>query len=284
MAPASPSLAELAAAAYDRLTPAERKVADAVVSDPELIGFGTVASIADRAGSSGATVVRLAAKLGFDGFSGMQVAAQRDLRLRLRPATERIREPPDRDVVARVLRSGLDAVHGTLGAIDGPTFDAIVAALSDRRHRLWIVSGDAGFGVASMLSTQLSMLRTGVEQVNGNPMQVARRLADVERRDVVVALDLRRYDRWVLEWVGAASGSGATVAALTDSSVSPLARASVWSIVLQAEGAGPFDTYLGAMALVEALVAGVAGQLRTSATRSLDRIEEAWRAGGLLEE
>ena len=50
------------------LTPAERRVAAVVADDPEAVAFGTVADVARRSGASGATVVRLATKLGFDGF------------------------------------------------------------------------------------------------------------------------------------------------------------------------------------------------------------------------
>ena len=279
---ASPSLAESVTDAYERLTPTERKVADVVVADPELVAFGTVSDLAERSGTSGASVVRLAAKLGFDGYTEMQESVRHHLRSRLRPTVERIRERPDRDVVGRVMRAGLDAVHDTLGRIDGSDFDRCVALLSDRGRRVRVVSGDAGAGVAVMAVSQLSMLRPGVERVDGNPVALARHVAAVERGDVVLALDLPRYDTWVGDWAVAAIGRGATLVALSDSAVSSLARAAEVSFAIEAEGAGPFDTYVGAMALVEALIAGVARRTRAAATRSIDRIELAWQEGGVL--
>src|SRR5207237_1390717 len=75
------------------LTPAERRVAAVVADDPEAVAFGTVADVARRAGASGATVVRLAAKLGFDGFVELQAAVREEMARRLRPASERIRRP-----------------------------------------------------------------------------------------------------------------------------------------------------------------------------------------------
>ena len=59
-----------------QLTPAERRVAEVVLSRPQLVAFGTVAELADTAGSGAATVVRLASKLGYDGFTGLQSAVQ----------------------------------------------------------------------------------------------------------------------------------------------------------------------------------------------------------------
>ena len=73
------------------LTPAERRVAAVVADDPEAVAFGTVADVARRAGTSGATVVRLATKLGFEGFVELQGAVREELARRLRPASERMR-------------------------------------------------------------------------------------------------------------------------------------------------------------------------------------------------
>ena len=101
----------------------------------------------------------------------------------------------------------------------------------------------------------------------------------------MLALDLRRYDRWLLEWVRRATSAGAHLVVLTDSAVSPLAEVGVAGdhlFVVAAESAGPFDTYVGALALLDALVAGVAGQDRRRATDSLDRIEAAWQQADVL--
>ncbi len=52
----------------DRLTPSERRIAAVVLATPQVVGFGTVADLADAAGAGAATVVRLANKLGYDGL------------------------------------------------------------------------------------------------------------------------------------------------------------------------------------------------------------------------
>ena len=79
---------------------AERRVAEVVLEHPQLVAFGTVADLAERSGSGAATVVRLATKLGFDGFTALQASVQHDLARQLRPAAERIREPAATDVIA----------------------------------------------------------------------------------------------------------------------------------------------------------------------------------------
>jgi DNA-binding MurR/RpiR family transcriptional regulator len=99
---------------------------------------------------------------------------------------------------------------------------------------------------------------------------------------VVVAVDLRRYERWVVEHVTRAAAAGALTVAVSDSPLSPLAARAEAAFTVSAEGAGVFDSHVGTLALVNALVTGAAARLRSSATDRLDAVEAAWRAAGAL--
>ncbi len=276
------------------LTPAERRVAAVVADDPEAIAFGTVAEVAAKAGTSGATVVRLAAKLGYEGFVDLQAAVQAEMAGRLRPAAARIREAPPDDVLGRTLAVELDNLMATLGVAERPAFERAVRLLAGSgkgtgrpagrigQSRVLILSGDASHGVAVLLATELGLLRSGVEQLTGSEVRVARALAQVGRADVLVVLDLPRYDRWVLSAAERAAAAGARLVAVTDSALSPLAASAEVRFTVGAAGAGPFDSHVGMLALANALVTGVAARLQRSATERLDRVEAAWRETGAL--
>ncbi len=264
------------------LTPAERRVADVVLQRPQLVAFGTVAELANEAGSGAATVVRLAAKLGFDGFTSLQDAVQAELAHRLRPAAERIRQPVAADVVGRTMATELDNVQSTLEQADREAFGRAVAALSARTARVAVLSGEASAGIAHQAVGELSLLREGVELVVGTEVAVVRAVALLGPGDACLVIDLRRYDRWVLDAARRAGERGATLIALTDSSLSPLALEADASFTVVAASAGPFDSHVATLALLNALVAAVSDRLRTSATDRLDRIEAAWRSAGAL--
>ncbi|HVW31452.1 MAG TPA: MurR/RpiR family transcriptional regulator [Acidimicrobiia bacterium] len=275
------------AAHLRELTPAERKVAAVVADGPEAVAFGTVADVARKSGASGATVVRLAAKLGYDGFVELQAAVRDELTTRLRPASERIRRPAPGDVVGAALATEMANVAASLEGADPELFEEAVELLSASGSgrgggRVFVLSGDASFGVASMLAAELSMLRPGVVLVGGSEVRVARILAEVGPSDVVVVLDVARYDRAVVEAAGRAAAAGAALIALTDSGLSPPARAAAVSFTVAVAGAGPFDSHVGMLALANTLLAGVAARLRRSATDRLDRVEAAWRAADVL--
>ena len=267
------------------LTRAERRVAAVVADDTEAVAFGTVADVARRAGTSGATVVRLATRLGYDGFVGLQGAVREEMARRLRPASERIRRPQPGDTVGATLATELANVATTLEGVDAGAFAEAVRLLSApavRGGRVFVLSGDASSGVAVLLATELRMLRPGVEHVSGSEVAVARALADVGPADVLVMIDLARYDRLVLATAERAAGRGATVVALTDSALSPVAAHARVSFTVSHASAGPFDSHVGMLALANALVAGVAARRRGSATHRLDQVEAAWAEAAAL--
>ena len=259
------------------LPPAERRVAELVLSQPGLAAFSTVAELGRRAGTSGATVVRLAERLGYAGWVGLQAEERAGLDQQLRPATERIRESARGDLLAQSAQRESDNLRRTLDAVDPKLFDRAVDQLADRRHEVHVLAGDAEAGIGLFLVDGLDLLRPGVHRANGSSPAVARRLAHVRRGDVVVAIDLRRYERWVVDAVALTAGRGAAVIAITDSVISPLAQRAAVTFAVTAEGPGPFDSHVGTLALVNALVAGVARRLRRPAAARLDRVERAWR-------
>ena len=203
------------------LTPAERRVADVVLQRPQLVAFGTVAELAAEAGAGAATVVRLAAKLRYDGFTELQSAVQAELAHRLRPAAERIRQPVPLDVIGRTMATELDNVQSTLEGVDREAFAHAVHALAAAGNEVAVLSGEASLGIARHVVGELGLLRGGVSLLGGTEVAVVRSVALLDRGDACLVLDLRRYDRWLLEAARQAGERGVTLIALTDTRSRP---------------------------------------------------------------
>lgn len=263
----------------DRLTATERRIAEVLTDEPQTVAFGTVAGVAKRAGTSGPSVVRLAVKLGFDGFVGLQAEVQRELADQLGSARERIRRQPPANLLDRVARAEQDNVGRTIGQVDSEAFDRSVALLADPRRQVWVLGGEVSLPIGDCLMLQLGQLRDHVVLLRGSEITVKRSLAGVRSADVVVVMDIHRYERWLVEalnWV--TTERQPSVIALTDSPLSPLVVGATETFFAAAQGVGPFDSMTGSLALVNALVVGVAARLRETATERLDAIESAWMA------
>lgn len=269
----------------ERLTPSERRIGEIILGGPQVVAFGTVAEIAAAASAGTATVVRFAVKLGYDGYSELQASIRQDLARQLRPAAQRIRDEPAIDappLLARHLAAETSNVHATLQAVDTATLEGAVALLADPGRTVLVLSGVASRGVATQFVGDLEQLRPDCRLLDGNPIDLVRTLALVGADATVVVLDLRRYERWLIEAQREARSNGAAVVAITDSVLSPLARAADHSFVVEAASAGPFDSHVGTLALLDLLVADVATALRSSATERLDRLEAAWQRADAL--
>ena len=266
------STTDLIASAGDRLTPSERRIAEAVVADPTVLAFGTVSDLAERCGTSRPTVVRFAHKLGFAGYTELQQHVRDDVASRLTSPSERIRTEAaaarDRDSLEASLQATLrDLTPDRLAALAAP----IVKAES-----VWILSGETSRAAAHALRSGLSMLRPGVVLVDDHA--VGRTLGGSDAADVAVVFDFHRYRRMTQRAASALADRGVTIVAITDGPLSPLASLTdLWSRV-EIPAVGPFDSSAPAVAVAELLVAQVARDMPEQATARIDATENLWAA------
>jgi DNA-binding MurR/RpiR family transcriptional regulator len=265
-----------------RLTATERRVAEVIAEEPQTIAFGTVAQVAKRAGTSGPSVVRLAVKLGYAGFVELQADVQRDVARQLGPARERIRQTPPSDVLGQVSAQEQHNVAQTLGTIPSEVFESVVTRLANPSRAVWVLSGDVTTPVGISLAVPLGQLRDRVTLLAASEVAASRMLGGLRAGDLLVAIDIRRYERWLVKVTRWVMGEGAELIALTDSPLSPLVSGATDTLLLCATGVGPFDSMVGGLALANALVAGVAALMRHSAAPRLDTIETAWSSSAAL--
>src|SRR2546421_136846 len=116
------------------------------------------------------------------------------------PVRELIQEHRDsltateRRVATVVLDDAQSVAFGTVAAIDRRALASTVTRLSSPRAHVVVLPGSASFGVGYHLAEQLGMLRDDVDLAWGAPAPVTATLAALGASDVVVAIDLPRYD------------------------------------------------------------------------------------------
>jgi len=265
------SAPDLVAAVSGELTPAERRIAEAVLAEPTLLAFGTVSDLASRIGTSRPTIVRFANKLGFKGYTQLQRHVRSDLSHRLARPSERIRHEQGNSPGARAAIN--NALASVFEAVDGERLGELTAPIL-RAERVWILSGETSQAGARKLHSGLSIVRPGVRLLDERTFGAD--ACDVGPRDAAVVMDFFRYRRRVTEAARLLSQSGATIVAITDSPLSPLVELADTWCEIEVPAVGPFDSSVPAVAIVELLVARVARDLHDQATARIDRIEALW--------
>jgi DNA-binding MurR/RpiR family transcriptional regulator len=265
------STLDLVAAAGNTLTPAERRIAEAVLAEPTLLAFGTVSDLASQVGTSRPTIVRFATKLGFEGYTQLQQHVRSDLSHRLSRPSERIRSGDEAAVPARVAFE--DAIASVFNVLEGGQLAKIVEPVV-RAEQVWVLSGETSLSGAHALQSGLSMVRPGVRLLEEHSFGTD--LSDAGAGDVAIVFDFHRYRRQVAIAARSLANAGVPVIAVTDSPFSPLVEVADNWVQIEVPAVGPFDSSVPVVALCELLVAEVAKARFEEATDRIDRIEALW--------
>jgi DNA-binding MurR/RpiR family transcriptional regulator len=237
------------------LTPAELRVAQALLGDYPAAGLQPIARLAEVANVSSPTVLRLVTKLGYAGYPQIQKALRAELSARTAGPLEDY--PSEGEPLTVQARSFGSALAESLRAQDQSELAAAAGLLSDRERGILITGGRFSWTLAAHLATFAGLLRPHVSHVPNEPGARAAALLDVDETTVVVAFDYRRYQRDTIAFGRAAAGQGASLIVCTDPYLSPLASSAEVLLTTTVEGPPPFVTLVPAFALVETLILGV---------------------------
>jgi len=261
----------------DTLSPAERRLARVLLASYPIAGLESVARFAERAGVSPPTVTRFIAKLGFRGYPEFQETLRREVQSRLSSPLARYREEPQPQDADSVLSEALAIaghnVEATRSLLAGRDFDEGVEVLADVRRRVMIVGGRVSAPLARYLAAQMHLLRPGTAFVDVERAAPAQQLIDMRKTDVLVVFDYRRYQPDTIECARLAASRGCDVILFTDQWLSPASAFARQVLVTSVETIGPFDSLVGAMAVLEGMVAAVLRKLGPRAEARMQSLE-----------
>jgi DNA-binding MurR/RpiR family transcriptional regulator len=268
------SVAERLRRTSPSFAPAERRVARALLAEYPLTGLEPLAVVADRAGTSAPTVLRVVGKLGFSGYPDFQRALRAELAARWSTPLDVMPREPATGLVGTVREAIRTSVAADLDRLAGePDPDAAAALLADARHAVWTVGGRFSSVLADYLALHLQVLRRSVHRVPGDPGGRHTALLDVARRDVVVAFDYRRYQNDTVEFGARAVAQGARLVLFTDHLMSPLAADADVVLATTIETGSPFAVMSPAMAAVETVLVSVVDRLGGAPRERMERYD-----------
>ncbi len=269
----------------DSLSRSERKLARVLLASYPIAGLESVARFAERASVSPPTVTRFITKLGFRGYPEFQESLRHEVQARLSSPLTRYRDDPAPRGTDSVLNDALDVashnLKATLDVLSHRDTNEAVELLADVRRGVWVLGGRVSAPLARYLAAQLHLLRPGIGLVDAERSSPAQQLIDMRKADVLVVFDFRRYQADTIESARVASAQGCNVILFTDPWLSPAAAYARQVITTSVDTVGPFDSLVGAMAVVEAVVAAVLSRLGPRAQSRMQNLERL-RAGDVL--
>lgn len=274
-----PTVSQLLRQYLDRLPRAERGVAQVLLDNYPAAGLDTVANLAQQAGVSAPTVLRLTERLGFASYIDFRDALRNELRQRsLAPLEQFPAYPGDEAVLLRAPLVFHRALEETFERLSPADFATAVALLASPRHRVFATGGRFTSVLARNLIQQLEVVRPGslflaVEDRTSM-------LTDLGPDDVLFIIDLRRYQPSTVEFGQEASRLGSKIILLTDHWLSPLADSADAVLTCSLDAPHPLDSMVPSLAIIEALIAGIVDELGDAPIARMKRYDEVWASRG----
>ena len=275
--------------AFSAMSPQLQRAARHVLDRPDDVALMSMRSLASVAGVHPSTMVRLARAMGFAGYREFREPFQQ--RLRVHPAgyLARVRDLQARgteDDTVLLLRDVLTMSEENLNhTFDANGADAFVAGADclAQARRVFSVGLRSCFPVAFFFYYAHRMFRPDVVLLGERGGTFADEMRDLSPDDVVFAVSIEPYTAETVRAVDFAKARGASVVAVTDSAVSPIARYADHTILIRRESPSFFGSVAAALVVAEALIVLLAARGGESALhaieeseRQLDRFEAYW--------
>lgn len=262
------------------MTRAERQLAGHILRHYPVALLGSVTQLARGAEVSSPTVVRLAQKMGYGGYPGLQGAVRDELESRLvGPLAKHERwaaQAPEGHVLNRFADAVMANLQATLAQVEQADFDAAAALLADPARKVFATGGRITLAMAEYFVAHMKVIRPQVELLMPVSNAWPPALLDIARGDVLLVFDIRRYENAVLQLVEMASEQGAVVVLVTDPWVSPAAAHAQIRLSAQIEVPSAWDSTVAIQLIIETLMAAVQDLTWETTAPRMRRLEQLY--------
>ncbi|WP_422367421.1 MurR/RpiR family transcriptional regulator [Pelagibius sp.] len=262
---------------YDgRLTGADRKLISVLLSDPKGSAYLSVHDLAKAAGVHGTSAVRLAQKLGFNGYPEMraqlrdQLTSDGDPALRVR---QRLDKMGDGSLLEAVIESEIEALRDVPTHIAQEQIDAAVDALMAAKEIRIFGRGHAS-ALVDLLTRRLTRSGYQARGFKHIDWETPEQITPLEADDVLISFAFRSIPAGLQELMSFAVERGVRCIVISDL-IGPIIRPK--PDILLAASRGPEGTSQSLtvpMAICNVLILELSRQDDGKSMRSLERLAD----------
>ncbi len=264
---------------YPDFSKGQKKIAAAILEHYDQVAYMTAARLGAMVEVSESTVVRFATELGYDGYPAMQRAISELLRTKL-TSNQRIavsnQRLGDAEILESILAADAEKIKLTLEHVDRVSFHAAVDAMVNAKT-ISVIGVRSSASLASFLHFNLALVFDNVKLLQPTSSgEVFEQMLDIGEGDVVFAISFPRYSTKLINAVRYAHAQGATVVALTDSGMSPIAASADHVLTAQSDMASYVDSLVAPLSILNAILVAIAKKREAEITARFDKLERIW--------
>lgn len=274
--------------AFPGLTPELQKAARFFLDHPEDVGLNSMRKVAAQAGVKPATVSRLTRALGFDSYEQLRNPFRQRLRgaepgFSTRLAELQRRGGDDERALFEELRwQQLDNVAKTLTDDVFPVLEDAVETLWSSR-RVYVLGLRGSYAPAFLFHYAHQLFRDKCLLLDTRAGIFADQLRGINEQDAMLVISFEPYTQLTIDAVDYAAEAGVQIVAITDSVLSPAARAARQTIVAHNASSSFYHSFIGALAVCQTLISMLVARsgvdsvkIVKEAEKQLSRVSAYW--------
>ena len=259
---------------YDDMSRSHREIATYLTQNPNEVAVRAVNSISQSCGIHASSFVRFAQSLGFDGFKSLQKVFQQRLataapgfEARVYALNQELRsrnERPESDLLTDMVISDSASIQSLLDEVDGRDVARAGEIIGDA-DTVFLLGQLRSAPIVELIRYLLTMAGkkcTLLDPSGGLATHIAKTMG---QNDVLLAVSFRFYANEVVSIVEDVANQSQKIIALSDSTLSPLAKSADVLFAVQ-EHPGPLSRSITApICLVQAIALAVAARMQKTA-------------------
>lgn len=235
------------------------------------LGIQSIHQVAENCQVQPSAIVRFAKHFGFSGFSELQklfreglarkISPSRDYQSRLRGAIELgARDLHSTDIAHALIGGSIAGMEELQRSLEEPAFKDAVNFLFEA-ETVWLAATRRSFAVSTYLAYALQHTEKRVQHLSALGSMQDGQLRGLRANDVMVAISFAPYAEETESLVRQAHERGAHIIAITDSSLSPLARLAKATLLVNETSVFGFRALTNTMTLAQSLFMALAYRL-----------------------
>jgi DNA-binding MurR/RpiR family transcriptional regulator len=270
------ALTERIRAVFPELSPQFQAGARYLSDHPDRVAVSSMRTLAAEAGVQSSTLVRLAQHLGFDGWPDLKALYVARVVHAVPRGYAKKAESITRQKASGGLIAGLfEAQRQNLSRTEARNAAALpaVAKTIAAARQVHVAGFRASYPIAFSFHYLYRLFRASVQLINGHAGTLEMSLRAIEAKDVVIVASFAPYSTEARLVADAAQAAGATLVAITDSAVAPIALHADAVLDIAVESPSFFPSVVSAIGVVESLVEMLVSCHGADAVKRIDAAE-----------
>jgi len=259
------------------MSPQVRKAAEFVLRNPALTAMHSMRRVAEEAGVTPPTMLRMVKLLGFEGYEAFRDVYRHGYHLLMsdfggRARKLQMRRDPKESLWSDLIEANNGHLQQLIDHVRSDDLQSAAARLLASR-RVFVVGMLSSFSFANYFHYVGRLALPNWHLLSAVGSTLADEVATLGPRDAVVAIGFSPYALGTVQVAGLARERKAAIVAITDSETSPLAKSANHLFVAPNDSPQFFGSFVATIALIEGLLAYVVNQGGEELVRNIAAIE-----------